>query len=354
MHSLKAWCASAFFALLILCISIIGIQRARPVIDVRSIPMLTHMGGLSPQSPPGELFHCDEDGLHQIDLPFVAIAGSRHARVTLKLRADSPDGQVLRESTLAPGLELTGPAWVSFKFEPIEDSGGEMFHFSIEPADEAATSISCWVRYHGQTGINTAWGDRFLQAGETQRGDFISAHAHFRAMAFPVETLFPSLGSATLSIYDSAISKEPLRTTTLGAHDEVNAGWAFFAFEPIPESRWRRYHYVLEVPKHCRLIGEIDENRRELPVYKTFHGLELKDSPLLGMTRDGVLQRDRDLVFRTWCDDSARKVFARLSSRTGGTLWLAALLWVIAATLCLKVFVFLTPDSNASEETPPS
>ncbi len=350
MQNIKAWGSSVLTASLILCVSLIGIQSPRAVIDIRSTPMITHLGGLSPQSPPGELFRCEEDGLRRIDVPFVAIARSRHARVTLKLRADSPAGAVLRETTLTPGIELTGPAWVSFEFEPLPNSRGKVFHLSVEPADEAATNLSCWVRYHGQTGVNDAWGDRFLPAGVERRGDFISSHANFRSMAFPVETLFPGLGTASLKIYDSAISKVPLRTCTLGAHDEVNAGWAFFAFEPLPESRWRRYYYELQVPNHCRLIGTIDQNRAELPVYKTFHGLEISDSPLLGMTRGSVRQPDRDLVFRTWCEDSAINVIERLNARTGGVLWLAAILWGVATALCLRVFVFLTPESSTHEE----
>lgn len=351
MQSIKAWGSSALTASLILCASLIGIQSPRPVIDIRSTPRITHLGGLSPQTPPGELFRCEEDGLRQIDVPFVAIARSRHAQVTLKLRADSPEGAVLRERTISPEIELTGPAWVSFDFEPVLDSRGKVFHLSVEPADESATNLSCWVRYHGQTGVNDPWGDRFLPAGKTQRGDFISAHANLRCMAFPVETLFPGLGSASLTIYDSAISKVPLRTTTLKAHDEVNAGWAFFAFEPISESRWKRYYYELQVPKHCRLIGTVDQNRAELAVYKTFHGLEVSDSPLLGMTRGSVRQPDRDLVFRTWCADSATNVIERLNARTGGVLWIAALIWGLATMLCLRVFVFLTPDSSTPEES---
>ena len=349
MQKIKAWCFSTLTASLILCVSLIGIQRAQPVIDVRNTPKITHLGGLSPQSPPGELFYCEEDGLRQIDVPFVAIARSRHAQVTLKLRAESPDGEILRERTIKPEIELTGPAWVSFDFEPVPDSGGKVFHVTIAPADEAATNLSCWVRYHGQTGVNDPWGDRFLPAGASQHGDFISAHANLRCLAFPVETLFPGLGTASLKIYDSAISKVPLRTCTLKAHDEVNAGWAFFAFDPIPESRWKRYYFELQVPKHCRLIGTIDPNRTEIPVYKTFHGLESKDSPLLGMTRGTERQADRDLVFRTWCDDDPMKVIALLNKRTESKLWIAAILWIIATALCLRVFVFFTPEPSAPQ-----
>ena len=138
MQKIKAWGLSAITAVLVLCFSLIGIQGAQPVIDVRNTPRITHLGGLSPQSPPGELFYCEEDGLRQIDVPFVAIARSRHAQVTLQLRADSPNGELLRERTVKPEIELTGPAWVSFDFEPVPDSGGKVFHVTIAPADEAA------------------------------------------------------------------------------------------------------------------------------------------------------------------------------------------------------------------------
>ena len=89
MLKIKAWCLSMVTAALVLCFSLIGVHSAQPVIDIRNTPRITHLGGLSPQSPPGELFYCEEDGLRQIDVPFVAIARSRHAQVTLQLRAVS-------------------------------------------------------------------------------------------------------------------------------------------------------------------------------------------------------------------------------------------------------------------------
>lgn len=360
MKSLTAWSYSVLTAVLILGISVIGLHRPRPMIDVRTIPLITHQGGLTPQYPTGEIFNCTQDGLHKIDVILTVIGPSLRAHVTLKLRANSPEGVVLREVRVKPELARNAPSWASFEFEPITDSKDKTFHFSIEPADEAATKLSPWVRYHGQLGRNDPWGDRFLPAGATHEGDFISAHANLRSLAFPVESMFPNLGSTTLAIFDDSSSMEPVRTCTLKLSDETHLGWSFFSFEPIPESRWKRYYFKLNVPKHCRLIGTEDESLRVIPVFKTFHGQELLSSPLLGLTRGSLRQPDRDLVFRAWCEDPPSAVLARLEERTGGDLWLAALLWCIATAICLRLFVFIdaspTPEvdftSAPSDEEP--
>ena len=45
---------------------------------------------------------------------------------------------VLREVRVKPELTHNTPSWASFEFEPVADSRGKTFHFSVEPADEAA------------------------------------------------------------------------------------------------------------------------------------------------------------------------------------------------------------------------
>ena len=261
--------------------------------------------------------------------------------------------------TTKPTVSRGTPAWASFTFEPVTGSKGKTFHFSIEPADDAATKLSPWVRYHGQVGRNDPWGDRFLPAGVTHKGELISPHANLRALAFPVESMFPALGTASLEIFEDEGSKTPLRTSTLALPDETHLGWTFFSFEPIKESRWRRYHFELKAPDHCRLIGTEDESRRVIPVFKSFHGVEVMSSPLRGMTRSSYRQPDRDLVFRAWAKDSPGAVLARLQERTDGKLWIAAILWCISTAICLRLFVFRvsSPPSelaDASEEEPVS
>ncbi|MCH2107448.1 MAG: hypothetical protein MK291_12490, partial [Planctomycetes bacterium] len=127
-------------------------------------------------------------------------------------------------------------------------------------------------------------------------------------------------------------------------------GWAFFAFEPISDSRWKRYHFELKSPDHCRLIGTNDASLQPIPVFKSFHGTELMSSPLRGMTRGSLRQPDRDLVFRAWCNDSPSAVLSRLDERTGGVLWLAALLWIAGTAICLRLFVFADHDADAEIE----
>lgn len=344
MKNLTAWSYSILTAVLILGISVIGLHHPRPMINVRTAPLVTHQGGLTPLNPTGEIFRCTQDGLRRIDVLLIMIDPSLRANVTLKLRANSPEGVVLREVKVKPELTHNISSWANFEFKPIADSKDKTFHFSLEPADEAATNLSPYVRYHGQLGRNDPWGDRYLPAGVTHEADFISAHANLRSLAFPVESMFPNLGTTTLAIFDDTSSKDPVRTTTLKLPDETHLGWSFFSFEPIPESRWKRYYFKLNVPEHCRLIGTEDESRRVIPVFKTFHGQELMTSPLLGMTRGSMRQPDRDLVFQAWCEDPPNAVLARLEERTGGKLWSAVLLWCIATAICLRIFVFKDPS----------
>ena len=351
MRPLTAWSFSALTALVILAFCLVGLTDPRPMIEVRTLPLITHFGDLTSLSPPGQAFRCEQDGLHRIDVRLVC---SQETRVTLHLRPDSQTAEVLREATISPELDPSGHAWSSFEFEPIKDSAGNIFHFSLVPAGESATNISPWVRFHGQTGVNDPWGDRFLEAGAAHRGDFLSAHAHFQAMAFPVESLSPAEGATKLTIFDSPTSTEPLRVATLKPPEEVHAGWAFFSFEPLSESRWRRYYFELQVPERCRLIGATGENGEGIPVYKTFHGGEVPDSPLLGMTRGAIQQPDRDLVFRAWCEDPPNAVFARLLERTGDKLWFAAILWCLATAICLRLFVFVDPQPKVTLKSTPS
>ena len=357
MRSLAGWLYSILIATLILGVSVIGLTRPRPVINVRSIPLITHHGGINSQSPPGQLFECSQAGLRRIDVILTAVGQTLRGNVSMKLRANSPEGVVLREVTMKPAVSQGAPAWANFEFDPITDSAGKTFHFSIEPADEAATKLSPWIRYHGQVGRNDPWGDRFLEAGATHTGDLISAHADLRALAFPVESMFPALGRASLTIFSDPSSKAPLRTSTLELHDDTHMGWAFFAFEPISDSRWKRYHFELKSPDHCRLIGTNDASLRPTPVFKSFHGTELMSSPLRGMTRGSMRQPDRDLVFRVWCNDPTSAVLSRLDERTGGVLWLAALLWIAGTAICLRLFVFAddeVEEERATTETAPA
>ena len=307
------------------------------MIEMRTLPLITHAGNLTGAHPAGQLFRCERDGLKRIDVRFV---GAQDTLVTMRLRAGSPADEVIREVTITPEPDPSGLAWASFEFEAVQDSAGEVFHFSLAPAERREASLSPWVRFHGQTGLNDPWGDRFLAAGALHRGDLLSPHQDLRAIAFPVEVLAPSQGEARLSVFDGPDAEEPIRVVSLSPSDEVRAGWAFFSFEPVPESRWKRYHYELQTPEGCRLIGTEGEGGAPTPVKKTFHGLDDPSSPLLGMTRGALEHSDRDLIFRAWCDDPPEAVFARLVERTGDTLWLACLLWIAATTICLRLFLF--------------
>ena len=86
MRPLTAWTLSALTALVILSLCLLDLPDPRPMLEIRTLPLITHFGDLTPQNPPGQVFRCAQDGLHRID---VRLVSSKASRVTLQLRPDS-------------------------------------------------------------------------------------------------------------------------------------------------------------------------------------------------------------------------------------------------------------------------
>ena len=317
-----------------------------PDVEVRTVPWRTHGGKLVAAHPVGEGFRCRWNGLARIEVGLVSLAPPAGAEVELVLRADSPDGEILRRSRTVPG-ELPGQGhFASFEFEPLADSAGRELWFELAPPEGGSPSpYSPWVRFHGQPGHDTPWGNRIVQ-GPVIEGKLADAsrppstedpgnvpHANLRALAFATDSLIPGSGAVKLELFEQG-RDAPVRSVELGEENEVHGGYVFFSFPPIEESRWKSYRYRVNVPPDSRLVGfELG------PSVKTFHGAELGERALLGASLGGVRHPDRDLVFRAWSSPARTEVLALILERAGGRLILAALLWTLAIGLVLRVFV---------------
>ncbi|MDP6409844.1 MAG: hypothetical protein QGI46_10745 [Planctomycetota bacterium] len=318
-----------------------------PDVEVRSLPWRTHGGRLSATRPTGQGFRCRWDGLRRIDVALVALAPGREAELELVLRAGGPQGALLRRARVRPGpLEGQG-AFVTFEFDPLADSRGRRFWFELTPIERDQPSpYSAWVRFHGQPGHDCAWGDRIL-TGPVIEGPLVDLekvwsqqdpgnvpHPHLRAVAVAADHLDGALGATRLELWEEGASGAPLRAVELGAEHEVHGGWAFFSFPPIADSRWKRYRFRFSLHEGARLVGL--EQGLSL---KTFHGGELPDSPLAGISLGGVPHADRDLVFRAWSAPSADDLTALIVERAGWKLVACAIAWTLAMGLVLRLLL---------------
>jgi hypothetical protein len=131
----------------------LGSSLELPDLEVRTIPWNTAAGGLRAAAPAGETFQCERNGLDRVDVAVTPLDPAKPESLELVLRADEPQGEVLRR---ANGSEL-GPyqwgGWLQFRFEPVADSAGRRFHVSIGLAgDTEKTHVATFARYRGHIG----------------------------------------------------------------------------------------------------------------------------------------------------------------------------------------------------------
>lgn len=323
-----------------------GLTADLPDVEVRTVPRRTHGGKLLAEHPAGQGFRCRWNDLARIDVGLVSPGPAGDAALELVLRAGGPNGEVLRRSRTAPG-ELQGQGhFAAFEFEPLADSAGRELWFELgPPADASPSPYSPWIRFHGQPGHDTPWGNRIVVGtvietaltNTSHEPDLLDPgnvpHPNLRALAFATDSVVPGSETLRLELFEEG-REDPVREVELGSENEVHGGYLFFSFPPIEESRWKNYRYRVSLPPDSRLVGfELG------PSVKSFHGAPVEGSPLLGASLGGVAYPDRDLVFRAWSSPSAGDVAALLRERTGGKEILAVLLWVLAIGLVLRVFV---------------
>lgn len=320
-----------------------------PDVEVRTVPWRTHGGKLMPRFTTGQGFRCEWNGLARIEVGLVSLGPARDAELELVLHDESARGAVLRRSKIRPGPLAGQGQFASFEFDPVADSAGRDFWFELVPPGERPSPYSAWIRYHGQPGHDTAWGNR-IQRGPVVEGpaqdnseaailDIFPGNVPFpnlSALAFAVEHLDPAEGEVRLELWRGfapEVDVQPLRSVELRPEEAVRGGYAFFAFEPIADSRWQEFRYRLTMPESARLVAF-----EAGPSLKTFHGGDAARPPLLGVVLGDTLHLDRSLIFRAHSSPSRFDVWQRIARRAGWKLGLGALAWALAIVLIIRLY----------------
>lgn len=302
-----------------------------PTLEIRAQPWLMPAGKLFRGHPVGQVFECTDETLTAIDVVLVQ-QGQEDPIESVRgtLRARGPEGEVLREVVKTP--ETRGPAWVRFDFEDLPDAAGRRLCFELSPAGEAALSnVSAWISWRGKLGQSRAWGDRILgRELAPYEVTFRSYHEDLSALAVAFDGLDVPAGECRLDLFRG---DELVRVGRLGASSPLAGGYALFTFEPIPESRWRQYTFRLTLPADARPVGTA-----EGVSCMSIHGSGDVRPELVGMTHGAARFHDRDLVFRTFGEQSAAARLALLVERAGRVrLLLVGVLATLANTVLLTL-----------------
>ena len=315
-------------------------SRRMPDIDVRSVPRTTQHGLVWRDFAPGQGFVCAHDGLRSIEVECVRLSPEGGQAPDLVLRDGGPEGAELRHARgeLASDERET---FVRFEFEPLADSGGRALHFQLVPPDGAQLmqAYSPFVRYRGAPSLGRPWGDRVV-GPERLEGELLSENPDLRGIALAMEGVDAAAGAVELELWlDEDAQGAPLRVARLQPPAPLARGWAFFGFEPLLESRWRRLRYRLRVPPGAQPVGS-----EQGLSYWTFHGNGKVDPRLLGMSVGRLALADRDLIFRAWSAPPRLTAWRLALARAGWRLPVGALLWMLA----LAGFVALLPRPRAA------
>ena len=354
MRSLIGFLLGALLASATGLYALVGATRGAPMVEVRSVPWRTQAGRIPRAYPPGQGFVATREGLARIDVALVTQGADVGEGLDLVLREGGPDGPELRRVRLAPG-ELPAPGtrgWARFEFEPIRYSQAGHYWWQLElPGERPSCAYTPWVRYHGQPGVDMAWGNRIVP-GPVHEGLIANMtdqwasseyhlrvpHANLAALSFAVDALRPAVGPCVLELWDEGADPAqapPLRRVELRPEDEVSGGHAYFAFEPVAASRWRAMRYRLTLNDGARIVGT-----ERGPSLKSWHGRGAGGPVLLGASRGDLVHPDRALVFRAFgaadpadgLDEETAGVL-EVARRAGRRLGVAALLWVLAGGL---------------------
>lgn len=311
-------------ALLTAALALLRAGEPAPELEVRAIPHQTQFGRIFPGFAVGEVFRC-AGPIRRIDVALVPLGGEP-TPLEFTLRADGPQGAVLRSARLSPRDLPASDAWVSIAFEPVEHASGQ-YHFSL--ASSQPSSHSPWVRYRAVSHVVRPWGTKVLGATEREFELALLPHGDLRALALAVDGLDAAAAPATVELIDP-------RTGELAARGEVlqrspqAAAWVFFTFaSPWSEARWRPWTVRLQLPPGARVIGDAGG-----PSLISFHAGEALDEQLAGVAVGPTLLPDRDLVFRVWGDLDADGVRGRALARLGWRApWIALLFLLAVAAL---------------------
>jgi hypothetical protein len=315
-------------ALLSAALALLHAGEPAPELEVRAIPHQTQFGRIFPGFAAGQVFRC-AGPLRRIDVALVPLGGEP-TPLEFTLRADGPEGEVLRSARLSPRDLPSSDAWVSIAFEPVEHASGQ-YHFSL--ASSQPSSHSPWVRYRAVSHVVRPWGTQVLGAGVREFELALLPHGDLRALALAVDGLDAAAAPATAELFDPRSGELVARAEVLQRSPQASA-WVFFTFAtPWPGARWRPWTVRLQLPPDARVIGDAAG-----PSLISFHAGEALDGQLAGATVASNLLPDRDLVFRAWGDLTHEGVRGRALARLGWRAPWIALLFLLAAAALGRTF----------------
>lgn len=320
MRALLAGLLAALVGALALLVGSWGL----PDLDVRALWFRVSVGHTQAASPPGQLVRCERDGLHRVDMAVTDIYGTAPQDLELVVRDGGPTGEVLRRAPGAGFRPLDSGGWLRFDLERIADSGGRALHLSLLPAGEAASShVAAMTRLRGVVDGLRPWGEQVFE-GPLIEDELVSRQPDLRGLSVYFRELE---GRVALVLYDADSGRE-LRRSEAEARAPVLDGWVALGFEPLADSRWKRYRYRLALPPGARLVGP-----PEGPTLAAWHGSGEVDERLGTMTLGDRALPERDLLLRAWTTSGPGLAFARLGERLGWRLLPLVVAWLAASAL---------------------
>ncbi|MDF1836733.1 MAG: hypothetical protein P1V35_02590 [Planctomycetota bacterium] len=341
-----------------------GLSRETAEIDIRIRPKRTPVGKLFQHFPAGQLFRCDFNDLQRLDVLFVRQGPGPTEGVTLELRRieDEAAGDfltqpVIRRVDWTPSAETKGRQWATFLFEIVPQSKGASFHLALRPTNGAPLSNwAPWSTMRATQGEFRPW----KGPPQTDPGtlDFQPVYNDLQAIAIGVNGLDAAAGECRMDIFqlpqDPKSTEEPklVRQGGLGHNAPTASGYAFFTFDPIPDSRWKRYRLALTLPKDARVmtLRDVPKPRgggqyNDGPTAVFYHGVGDAPPALIGQTIHGSLFQDRDLIFRAFGEDGVKSNWNKAAARGASKRFLLGLgFWALAMGLALRM-VFKAPNS---------
>lgn len=336
-----------------------ALSRETAEIDIRVNPKRTPVGKLFEHFPPGQLFICDFDDLKRLDVLMVRQGPAATGGVSMELRrivegrGDFLEQPVLRQVNWNPAADVKGPQWATFIFETVPKSKGSMFHLALRPADGAALcNWAPWSTMRATQGEFRPWGNTV----QTDPGtlDFQPQYNDLQTIAIGVNGLDAAAGECRMDIFqlpqDPESNDEPVlvRQGSLGHAAPTASGYAFFSFDPIVESRWRRYRLKLILPPGAKILTLKDKPRHTNgptaefysngPTAVFYHGVGDAPPSLVGQTIQHSVFKDRDLIFRAFGEDGVRSNWNKAKSRGAGKRFIVGLaFWALAMGLALRL-----------------
>ena len=320
-----------------------ALDRETADIAIREKVPRTPTGHVFRNFAPGQIFHCLFSDLQRIDVWMLVQGQQADTGLTLELRRVPGDKQdrffefpVIRTAQMELSGDQRGPQHGVFRFDAISDSKNGVFHFTLVPSDDQAafTQWAPFVVPRATLGWHRPWGNGTTSKPEPV--DFRSTFRDLSMIAIGVDGLDAAAAETYLEVFElPGDGAEPVLVRRGDLHHmaPTQSGYAFFSFDPIPESRYRLYRAVLHFPDNARVMRFKDHPTQEDGVTAlTYHGVGKPSPGLLFQSLGRWLLPNRDLVFRAFGEDGVHSNWGKVKSRgaRGRFLW-ALLLWGAAA-----------------------